>query len=347
MRLLLGLVVPACLAVALTACGDETEPPDPVAAPFSLPVGSPTYDVEAATWAVGGVIRVGDDEIEVEPKPAAYVVTGSGIYYLAGRRLYFTDGGAAEKVANINTEELAVSPDGQHLALVDREHGPVDPYDTHVAVPVVFDLETGEQVLRAEPGRSLEDDDLAVLYGELPPSLMGIDDAAVYAVDPLRDGDDDDQFRFPLDGGSPEPVDGNPMLLDETGVHGYAEQLSGGRYRWAPVYDDEANPLVSAVLSPTEDVLFVPGELGRYFDAASGEPTVFSETPFVLGGWVDDDTFYGAFSANGSSEGPGGRTTIASCDLGPRPVCTPLAPDVELPRRPTLVFGTGSPPYVY
>jgi hypothetical protein len=341
---LLGMVVIVQLAGVLAGCGDdEADPTGPVAEPFSLPVGAPSYDVDAATWAVRETIRVGEEEIVAEPAPDVYVVTGSGIYYIAKGRLYFTDGGAVEEVADVGSSALAVSPEGDHLALVDQGHGPVDTYGTHVAVPVVFDLETGEQVLRGEPGRSLEDDDLADLYGEIPPTLLGVDEEAVYAVDPLQEGSDSDQWRFPLSGGAPEPMTSEPMLGDETGFHGYAEQQSGGRFRWLPDYID-AEGVYSAVLSPAQDVMFVSEKPGRYYDAESGAPTVFSETPFTLGGWVDNDTFYGAFSAQGSSEGPSGRTTIASCDLGPQPVCTPLAPEFDLPQRPTLVFGTGSDP---
>jgi hypothetical protein len=350
MRRILGLVaILSCLAA--TACGSDADDRAPGAAPFSIPVGEPSYDPDAATWAVRGTIHIGDTVLDVQPRPEAYVVTRRGVYYNARGALYFTDGGAAQKVAEVGGVGLAVDPEQQRLALVDRAHGATDPFDTHVAVPVVFDLETGDQVLRAEPGRSLEDDDLAVLYGEIPPDLLGVDGEAVYAVDPLREGDDSDEWRFPLDGGEPEPVEGNPMLQDETGVQGWAEQLPGGRFRWDPVHDDEFEERVRAVLSPGQDVIFVEdgtsGGPSSYFDAESGEPTTFSETPFFLAGWIDDDTFYGAFSPGGSLEGPAGRTTMTACELADRPTCRRLAPDIELPvgTSPRLLFGTGRPVY--
>jgi hypothetical protein len=349
MRRILGLVVG--LSLTATACGSGTDDPAPAGAPFSIPVGAPSYDPDAATWAVRGKVHVGDTVLDVAPPPEAYVVTRRGVYYNARGALYFTDGGDVEKVAEVGGAGLAVDPSQQRLALVDRMHGATDPYDAHAAVPVVFDLDTGEQVFRGTPGRSLEDDDLADLYSEISPDLLGLDDTAVYAIDPLREGDDRDEWRFPLDGAEPEPVEGNPMLVDETGIRGWAEPLPGGGFRWDPVHDDELQERVRAVLSPARDVVFVEdgiaGGPSSYYDAGSGEPTTFSETPFFLGGWIDDDTFYGAFSPDGSLEGPAGRTTMTACDLADRPTCTRLAPDIDLPvgTSPRLLFGSGHPVY--
>ena len=339
MRPLLGMVVVLSVAAALAGCGDEDGTGG--AAPFELPVGTPSYDVDAPTWAVRKEIRVGDETITVKPAPDVYVVTTSGIYYVSHGTLHFTDGGPAEKVAHLGHNSLALSSDGQRLAVIDGGHGPEDPYGAHAAVPVVFDLGTGKQVFRGAPGSSVEDDDLAVLYGELPPGLIGIDDEAVYAVDPLQENEND-RTRFPLDGGAPEPFDGNPMLPDESGIHGYATDLPGGRFEWRPTFTHESQgPMSTAILSPAGDVFFTMAERGgRYYDMETGRPTVFSETPFTLGGWVDDDTFYGAFSARGTAEGPGGATAVATCDVGPRPTCTVVA-ELDLPQWPVLLFGTG------
>jgi hypothetical protein len=341
MRLRLGLLVAVCLSTALAGCGDESSPDDPddAPSPFALPVGDPSYDVDAPTWAVRKEIHVGEETIEVKPAPDVYVVTISGIYYTAHGTLHFTDGGPAQKVAELGHSSLAVSPDRKRLALIDGGHGPEDPYGAHAAVPVVFDLGIGEQIFRGESGRSLEDDDLAVLYSELQPSILGVDDEAVYAVDPLQE---EDETRFPFDGGPPEPIEGNPMVPDESGIRGYAKEVAGGRFEWRPTFTHESQgPMSAAVLSPAGDVFFITTDRGgRYYDRETGRPTVFSETPFTLGGWVDDDTFYGAFSARGSLDGPSGPTSIATCDLRPQPTCTPLA-ELDLPQQPVLLFGTG------
>ncbi len=282
-------------------------------------------------------------EIVADPAPEAYVVTRSGIYYVArDSALYFTDGAPAEKVADLGASWLAVSADQRRLALIDAAHGPVDPYDTHVAVPVVFDLETGEQVFRGKPGRDVEDDDLLDLYSELPPTLIGLDAEAVYASDPLQEVD---ETRFPLDGSPPEPIEGNPMLPGEQGIAGFANPLPKGRFEWSPTFADEGQGMSTALLSPDDRVFFTYTEGGgRYYDRETGEPTVFSETPFTLGGWVDDDTFYGAFSNRSSYEGPSGTTVIASCDVAEQPECTRVSPEFDLPNRPTLLFGTGHRP---
>jgi hypothetical protein len=345
MRRMLGMVVALSLsAAALAACGDkEADDQDGSAASeFEIPVGDPAYDVDAPSWAVKTSIHVGDVEIPADPAPEVYVVTASGIYYVARNgSLYFTDGGPAEKVTDLEAGSLAVSADQQRLALIDRAHGPVDPYDAHVAVPVVFDLGTGEQVFRGRPGRDPDDDDLAALYSELPPAIIGLDDGAVYANDPLQE---ENETRFPLDGSAPAPIKGNPMLANENGIEGFAIERPKGRYEWAPTFTQETGDVVySAVLSPAEDVFFTSsGEAGRYYDIETGDPTSFSETPFTLGGWVDDDTFYGAFSDRGSSEGPSGTTVIATCDVGKQPRCTRVSPEFTLPSRPILLFGTGN-----
>lgn len=346
MRRILGLVVGLAL-MSTTACGSDSTATDADDAPFSIPVGEPSFDADAATWAVSGRIHVGDVTLDVRPPPERYVVTPRGIYYNARGALYFTDGGPAAKVADVGSTGLAVDPAQRRLALVDRAHGATDPYETHVAVPVVFDLASGDQVLRVGPGRSPEDDDLAVLYSEIPPTLLGIDDEAVYAIDPLREGADQDEWRFPLDGGRPAAVVGNPMLVRETGIRGWAKPVRGGRYRWDPFYDDGPQERLRATLSPARDVIFLHEGAAEgpssYYDAKTGEATTFSETPFYLGGWIDDDTFYGAFSPRGSAEGPAGRTTVAVCDLAAAPTCTRLAPDLDLPvgASPLLLFGTG------
>jgi hypothetical protein len=212
-----------------------------------------------------------------------------------------------------------------------------------VAVPAVFDLDTGKQVFRGKPGRSVDDDDLGALYSELPPALIGLDDEAVYASDPLQDAD---ETRFPLDGSPPEPIEGNPMLLGEEGFTGHAKVLPKGRFEWSPTFTDEAQgPMNPAMLSPDERVFFTYTEGGgRYYDRETGEATMFSETPFTLGGWVDADTFYGVFSSRASYEGPSGTAVVASCDVAAQPTCTRVSPEFELPDRPTLLFGTGHRP---
>jgi hypothetical protein len=346
MRRLLRMIVALSFSITvLAACGEDSgdqEGSGP--SEFEIPVGDPAYDVDAPSWAIKSSIHVGDVEITAKPAPEVYVVTASGIYYVArDSALYFTDGGPAEKVTDLGFGSLAVSPDQRHLALIDAAHGPEDPFGAHVAVPVVFDLDTGEQVFRGLPGRSVEEDDLGALYSELPPAVIGLDGEAVYANDPLQEVD---ETRFPLDGSPAQPIEGNPMLIGEEGIAGYAQQLPKGGFAWSPTFTDEAEgPMSTAVLSPDERVFFTYTEGGgRYYDRETGEPTMFSETPFTLGGWVDADTFYGVFSSRASYEGPAGTAVVASCDVAAQPTCTRVSPEFELPERPALLFGHGHRP---
>ncbi len=342
------------LVVALTACGAEQAGDSPAPgsndAPFELPVSATTYDVTAPTWVVGDTVHIGEDEVTVDPAPESYVVAEHGIYFTAGRSLYFADGRGAEKIAPIGSSKIVKSADGRHLGMIDAAHGPTDGGGTHVAVPVVFDLATGEQVLRPPPGRSLEgEEDLADLYEDAEPDFLGFDDVAAYAVDPLRQGIN----RFPLGGGSPELVepssDGVPQLPPFEGQLGFdvsAERARGGGLKLAE--GDPREAIYPAALSPDGKYLFGNGSAnpGEFFDAETGERLSFEHGMrlFSLGGWLDDDTFYGATSDAGSLEGPEGRAVIVSCQTTGSQKCAPISEEFDLPPlsdRQPLLFATG------
>jgi len=83
-----------------------------------------------------------------------------------------------------------------------------------------------------------------------------------------------------------------------------------------------------------------------FYDAASGEQIRFDPglRTFRLGGWVDDQTFYGSTSTRGGAEFPGGQVRIVSCTTTTGK-CTRVAPDFRVPRDTYLLFGTGGGPY--
>ena len=343
----LGILTASAMAVALVGCGEEGTGRDDTGGDMALPVGDPTYDVDAPSWAVGDTIHVGKWSVTVNPAPDAYVVADRGIYYVAKDVLHFTDGhNPVREVGPIASSTMVESADGRYLGMMAEAESSEDEYGTPPRVPVVFDLETGSEILRAEPGEVSEDDDLADLYEDASVGFLGFADDAAYADDPLRDG----ATRFPLDGGKPEsaPVDDFglaelPTFAGERGVEVTVQPANGGGYEISETGDG-----YSGVLSPDERYLFVDGD-GRgtvFYDAESGESIRFDPglRDFRLGGWVDDETFYGATSSRGNAEFPAGRVRIVSCTTTTRS-CTPVGPEFGLPADTFLLFGTGNGPY--
>ena len=349
----LGILATLSMALTLAGCGEERPSRGQAGDDPVLPVGEPTYDVDAPSWAVGDTIHVGDQKITVKPAPEAYVVATGGIYYVTEGTLYFTDGGPVEEVAPSAystpsaysgasaSSFLVESDDGRYLGMVVEAKGFEDEFGTAPLVPVVFDLETGTEVLRAEPGPVSKGDDLADLYEEVGVHFLGFDDEAAYVDDPLRDG----ETRFPLGGGKPVtvPVDDFgfaelPTFVGEGGIEVLAHFADGGGYEISETGDGYAG-----VLSPDERYLFVRGDDDGavFYDAASGEQVRFDpgSRNFLLGGWVDDETFYGATDARGP------RVRIVSCSTTTR-MCTSASRGFRLPSIASLLFGTGVEAYV-
>lgn len=325
----------------LVGCEDDASTPrEQVAAPFTLPVGAPAFDPRAPAWSVGGTLHVGERTLELDPAPAAFVVTRGGVHYLADGSLWFSDGGPARLVARVNTTRLNLSPDGRHLGLMDRAHGPEDASGTHLATPVVLDATTGDQVLRVPAAEDLDDLDLEDLYEDAEPVFLGLDAEAAYVVDPVAGG----TFRLPLDGAEPETMRPAqvPGLVGERGIAVPLRAAPGGRMR---IVQHSQQSYLDGWLSPGGDAVVVAERTrGTWYDPADGTAHAVDtgDRFFYLGGWVDDRTFYGAASARGSASGPAGRTVVVTCTLGERR-CDPVGTEFGLPDRPTLLFGTGGP----
>jgi hypothetical protein len=342
-----GLGILAVLATALTlvGCGDQA-PGSGGADGVVLPLGEPTYDVDAPSWAVGNTIHVGEQEITVKPAPDAYVVATHGIYYVANQTLYFTDGGPVEMVGPIASSELVESAGGRYLGMM-AEAESADEYGTAARVPVVFDLESGTEILHAEPGRVSGNDDLADLYEDAAVGFLGFAHEAAYVEDPLREG----TTRFPLDGGRPEPVPTDdsglpelPALAGRRGIEVALQPTESGGYAVSETGDG-----YSGVLSPDERYVFVDGDGNGavFYDVDSGaahrvDPGLRN---FRLGGWVDDRTFYGVTGSGGGAELPAGWVRVVSCTT--TGTCTPVSPEFRLPRNTYVLFGTGAGPYFY
>jgi hypothetical protein len=290
------LVPLACvLTLVLAGCGDDTGADDGSGGrSLRVPVGDVDLDVDAPAYSTGDEIRIGEVTVPVDPTPESWVVGPHGVYYLTDETLWFADEDGSEEVATVGHSELVLSPDRSLLGLVDLASGPPDQFDTPVAVPVVFDLETGEEVLRAEPAEPTAEDDLAVLYGEIEPVVVGFDDDAVYAVDPLRGG----LNRFPLDGGDPTEVSDT----EEDPVRATLEDaLPGSEVGLDPQTDDrlllapegEYAPY-SGRLSPDGSYFFGAGsqQPAGIYDVRTGRRTALTDEIRTFGAWLADGSFY-------------------------------------------------------
>ncbi len=294
----------ACLApLVLAGCGDDVEAGDePGGSTVELPVGDIDLDTDAPAYSTGREVRVGDVTIPVDPTPEEWVVGPHGIYYLTDETLWFADEDGSEEVATVGYSELVLSPDRSLIGLADLASGPPDQFDTPIAVPVVFDLETGEEVLRGEPGDAT-DEDLSVLYGEIEPTVLGFDDDAVYAVDPLRGGEN----RFPLDGGEPTELSDTEeeqldSVLDDAlpGSRVGLDPRPDGRMLLAP--EDDYAPY-SGDLSPEGSWFYGAGsqQPAGIYDARTGRRTTLTDGIEGFGGWLADGSFYAV------AVPPGGR----------------------------------------
>jgi hypothetical protein len=224
--------------------------------------------------------------------------------------------------------------------------GSDDEYGTAPRVPVVYDLESGTEILHAEPGKVSGNDDLADLYEDAAVGFLGFADDAAYVEDPLREG----TTRFPLDGGKPEAVPTDdfgladlPVFAGERGIEVALEPTESGGYAVS-----ETGAGYSGVLSPDERYVFVDGDGNgaAFYDVDTGAPHRFDPglRNFRLGGWVDDQTFYGVTGSRGGAEHPAGRVRVVSCTTTTG-TCTPVSPEFGLPRNTYVLFGTGAGPY--
>lgn len=286
----LGLAGPA-----LAGCG----PTDPGgsggagAAPFTLPVGPTEWDARAPSWLHDGTLHVGEHSVELGDRVDLYVLGATGAYWMRGSTLRFTSvEGETRTVADVGWANLAVSADRTVLATVDQSRGPTDDYGTHVMQVAAFDTRTGEQLYRTPDEEPRDGDDLADLYGEIMPLLHGASADRVF-----------------FDGVTIDLRDGAvvPARRDDDGLDvyaGYAETLFPDGYHVGVREEGRRRELTgstmygAARLSPDRstifDVTMWPSPAVAY-DAATGRqrPIDAPWEHFTLGGWSDEDTFFG------------------------------------------------------
>jgi hypothetical protein len=314
----------ACLALA--GCGESTGSATH-GKPFTLPVGPTTWDVTAPAWFHDGTLHVGARTVELGDRVDLFVLGATGVYWMRGGTLMFTSAeGATEKVEEVGWGNLAVSADRSVLATVDQSRGPTDKYGTHVLQMAAFDTRTGKQLYRTPDEKPDDDDDLADLYGEIMPLLHGVSgDRAFY-----------DGNTINLDDASTVPANEDADGVDV--YDGYAETLFPDGYRVSIRGEGRHRELsrssIFAVgrLSPDRSTIF---DLSMWptaavvYDAKTGlqRPIDAPWEHFTLGGWSDDDTFFGAAERIDDHHPVNSLRDrqVVTCELRTL-VCTPVSP---------------------
>lgn len=146
-----------------------------------LPAASPELAGAEVVWAHRARLHVDDTRIDLG-RGRAEELTGSpyGVFVRTvprgpgpSRWLYATADGVAEVPGRPGA--IAVSVDGRYAGWVDRD-GPDVPMGPRAEL-VVVDLETGAETLRSGAGMGDVGDDLADLYSELDPQVLGFEGA--------------------------------------------------------------------------------------------------------------------------------------------------------------------------
>lgn len=181
---------------ALAGCGDDSS--DEPRGGGAWPDATASVETRGLVWASGSTIHLGDGSTLDAGQPIrSFVVARGGAYVVPDtgsdeqpwpELIRVTPDGTERLGVHPESDSLSPSPDGRHLAFLDRS-GERDRYDTPLAAAVVVDLETGEEVARSSDGMGDPDsDDLTDLYEDATPYVLGVDDehAWIHTVGDVR-----------------------------------------------------------------------------------------------------------------------------------------------------------------
>ena len=320
----------ALATVLLAACDSSSSAPD-LRLP-DLPADDGPLPTGAVVWAIGDTIHVGDQTIQVE-RPVRRMVGASGrVYFTQGlsHTLWMTDGETTRRTG-YETDELRASADGRYVGFLDQSRGM--PWST-----VVVDLDSGEAVVDDHTGMGDPGDDLADLYEDAEPQVLGFDNHELYVK--VASGNDilswdpgtgrrtehPDRFFF----AEPDPGGGRvlPALVRD------------GRLI---VPDDPYRSTQWGHVSPRGTIAIQPtGRRTRVFDVRTGRPLSvdFTARWFILGGWTDHRTAYGlAYDRRPYGPGP---MRLVRCHLTVDDRRCQALRTVRPKRHQTVLFPTGS-----
>ncbi|WP_182376517.1 hypothetical protein [Nocardioides sp. WS12] len=264
-----ALVVAVALVALSAGCSDPQATEDTSWQHSDDPV--PTSGLP---FAVGDTVHLADRAVDAGIAIAAFVVAGDGVYFIEDddpddgnrpsrgtRELRFSaaDGEVVDTGVDVLVETLRASPDGRYLAAIDMASGEEDAFGTPQAALVVWDLRTGEEIIRSSSATGdPAEDDFAALYPELEMNISSIDD------DGLRlDAVGTWSFDFVTGEGE--------RLADDTGEAPAPLVSPDGTWR----IDQRGKP----------QVLLGPGGVQLAPDAERARLELY--------GWADDTTAYG------------------------------------------------------
>lgn len=286
------------LGPALAGCGNDSDEPRGGA----WPDATASVETRGLVWASGSTIHLGDGSTLDAGQPIrSFVVARGGAYVVPDtgsdeqpwpELVRVTPDGTERLGVHPESDSLSPSPDGRHLAFLDRS-GERDRYDTPLVAAVVVDLETGDEVARSSDGMGDPDsDDLADLYEDATPYVLGVDDghAWIQTVGDIRSVD--------LATGDAEVVetDGGPAgepWYDALRTELVAESPDGG---WTIEPRRGSAPRLVAADGTVVDTTLTAADLGfSPFDPPE-------EIQWSLDSWVDASTAAGSAVARRGGE---------------------------------------------
>ena len=299
-----------------------------------LPVGVGPLATDAVLWAVGDTIHVDDRTIRVGKPVRAMVEANGRIYLLQGHSdvVRVTDGGAVRSTS-LRADELSVSGDGRYLGMLDKSEGM--PWST-----VIVDLETGEVVVHDDAGMGDADEDLADLYEDAEPRVLGFDGDELFvrtASGPVLSWD-------PRTGTRTEHE--RPYNLyyfarrDPGGGQALPALVRDGRL---VVPKDPYRSTQPGHVSPDGSVALMPVDgRSQVFDVRSGRrlPADLHGRKFILGGWTDAETAYG-LAFDGNPFGPH-RVRLVECQIALEQRQCRVLRTIRAPAHELVLFPTGS-----
>lgn len=288
------------LALALTGCGDDTG--------ADWPSGGPSIDPRGLVWATGSTVHLGDGStIDTGFPIDAYVVAPTGVYAVAeppadddsGVRFAelqrVTPDGTEPTGAHPEPTTLTVSPDGTHLAFIDRS-GKADGFGTPLAEAVVVDLASGKEILRSADGMGDTDsDDLTDLYEELPPEILGISATRAYVITT------DDVRSVDLDSGDVEVVGEDTGDVNEEPWYDALQRdliADNPNGQWSIRPQQGAAPQLVGTADTVVETRLSAADVG--ISGLDPQPKGLSWT---LDSWLDDTTAVGTARVSSSLDG--------------------------------------------
>lgn len=289
------LAVLAAALLLLAGCTDDPSGSDGAWRQSDHPLSTTGF-----VWAAGSVVHTRNGTIDTGVAISTYVVAGDGVYFtedenpddgIAYRNtrtaelLYADRGGEVTGTGvDVLVQSVAASPDGRYLAALDVGSGEKDQYGTRQAELVIWDLQSGEELVRSTQGMGdPETDDFAALYPDVELDIPAVTEDTAY-VDVLG------LWAYDLATGDGEELTDDAEL---------------------PTYDP------SSPESPNGDWELVERRRGQVLVGPDGtivKPEAEAMRPRLLG-WVDDRMLYGVTD--------GDERTLVTCAV-PSGECTSI-----------------------